>query len=645
MSVRLTEQAPRASLLALLVIASCGGDGTESPASPTPSPPTSLVAVAIVVTTQDQKSLMQTRPAVNFSAPSASSESADPIGEHTIVVDENQRYQTVVGFGAAFTDSSTYLLNRVATFEAREQAMNDLFTRKGQGIGLSAMRTTIGSSDLSPFHYTYNDMPQGQTDPTLSNFSIDVDRADRIPIIQQAKRLNPQMGLLASVWSPPAWMKTTDSLRGGSLLPGAYGSYANYFVKYLQAYQAEGITIDLLSRQNEPLFSPSDYPGMTTDAETQTVLLRDHILPALRTHGLSTKLLIYDHNWDDLVFPTRVLSDPDLRNSDQVAGTAWHWYGGTPGAMTALHNLFPAKGNYVTEASSGVWISDPVTNDFEMIIHSMRNWSKSFVKWGLALDENRGPHSGGCSTCTPLVTVNSKTGAVTYEIDYYTLGHFSKHVLPGAARIYSSNATNVVNAAFLNPDGSKALVAFNDSNAAKTFQVAWGSQSFSYTLPPSSGATFTWRGTQLGSYRIPAASKVQASSYNEVIGMQTETTSDADGGYNLGHSVNGAHAVYRNMDFRTGVTAVEARVANSSVARNGSTIDFHLDRVDGPLIASVKVPDTGGFQSWNTVSGAAAGASGIHDVYVVFKGNGATGNLNWFRFRSSGPEHVQPRRP
>jgi glucosylceramidase len=298
-----------------------------------------------------------------------------------------------------------------------------------------------------------------------------------------------------------------------------------------------------------------------------------------------------------------------------------------------VHNLFPTKDNYVTEATSGAWISDPVTKDFEMITQSMRNWSKSFVKWGLALDENRGPHLGGCTTCTPLVTVNSTTGAVTYEIDYYTLGHFSKYVLPGATRIYSSNATGMVSAAFLNPDGSKALVAFNDTNADKTFQVAWGTQSFRYTLPPFSGATFTWSGTQSGNYRIPATSKIQASSYNDVFGLQTETTSDADGGYDLGFSINGSYAIYKSIEFGTGVTGVEARVANAGMARNGSTIEFRLDRLSGPLIASVAVPDTGGFQNWTTVSGTSTGASGTHDIYVVFNGDGTNGNLNWFRFR------------
>lgn len=628
--------AVRSPLVALLLIASCdgggGGDGTGNvmPPPPVPPPPTEP-SVTVVRTTNDQTTLMAEQPGVGFSTPGASEENANIIDEHTIVVDENQRYQTVEGFGAAFTDSSTYLLHEVATAAAREEAMNNLFTRNGNGIGLTTMRTTIGSTDMSLFHYSYDDMPPGQTDPTLENFSIEVDREHRIPIILQAKELNPQMLLLASIWSAPAWMKTSDSLIGGRVRPEAYEPYANYFVKYLQAYEAEGITIDFLSHQNEPEFAPEDYPGMPVNSETQTILIRDFVLPALQANNLSTRILVYDHNWNHPLFPIRVLSDPAIRNSDQVAGTAWHWYAGTPGAMTTVHNLFPTKGNSVTEASSGTWIADPVTNDFEMIIQSMRNWSKSFVKWALALNEDRGPHTGGCGTCSPLVTVNSVSGAVTYEIDYYTLGHFSKYILRGATRIYSSNATGVVSAAFLNPDGSKVLVAFNDTSADNTFQVAWGNRSFEYTLPAYSGATFTWNGTQSGTYRIPATSKIQASSYDEVSGLRTETTFDVDGGYNLGYSVADAYAIYRNIEFGSDITTVEARVANTG---SGASIEFHLDSATGPLIATVAIPDTGGFQNWTTVPGAATGTTGTRDVYVVFKGDAPNGNLNWFRFRS-----------
>jgi glucosylceramidase len=370
---------------------------------------------------------------------------------------------------------------------------------------------------------------------------------------------------------------------------------------------------------------------MAMDAATQTTVIRDYVLPALQAKGLKTRILVYDHNWDDRTYSDTALSDATLRNSSQVAGTAWHWYAGTPGTMTTLHNKYPSKDNHVTEASGGTWVTDEVTTDFETITQSMRNWSKSYIKWGLALDQNRGPHAGGCGTCTPLVTVNTTNGSVSYPIDYYTLGHFSRFVISGATRVYSSNATGIISTAFVNPDGTKVLVAFNDTNASNTFQVAWGTQSFSYTLPALSGVTFAWSESQLGSYTVPAQSKIQASSYNDVYGLQTETTTDTNGGYDLGFADNGFYAQYKKIDFGSGVANVDVRAASAGA---GGTLEFHLDSATGKLIGSVNIPITGGWQTWTTVTGAVSGASGVHDLYAVFKGTTSIGNLNWFAFRN-----------
>jgi glucosylceramidase len=417
---------------------------------------------------------------------------------------------------------------------------------------------------------------------------------------------------------------------GGSLLPVMYTPFANYFVKYIQAYTAAGIPIDYISLQNEPLFVPADYPGMAMDAATQTTVLRDFVLPAFSANSIGAKVLVYDHNWDQPDYPDTVLSDPTVLASSQVAGIAWHGYSGTSGAMTTLRNKYPSKSNYETEHSGGTWNSDQVKTDFEDITQVMRNWGKSFVKWSLALDQNRGPHTGGCGTCNPLVTVNTASGAVTYFIDYYTLGHFSKFVLPGASHVYSSNATGMVSAAFVNPDTSKALVAYNDTNASQTFEVQWGTQSFTYTLPALGGATFTWSGTQSGGYTVNAKSQIQASSFSSTSGLQTEVTADTNGGYDVGYADDGDYAVYKNVDFGAGVSAVDVRVAS---AGNGGTLEFHLDSGSGTLVGSVTVPVTGGWQTWTTVSGPVSGATGVHDLYAVFKGATSIGNWNWFQFR------------
>ena len=595
-------------------------------------PRTGAQAVSVWLTTDDQHQLLQAQAPVSFAPGSP--------GTNCVLVDESQTYQQVEGFGAAFTDTTGYTLNELARPAARTNALRDLFSRQNGGIGLSFMRIPMGASDLARFLYSYDDLPSGQTDPALALFSIAHDQVDIIPLIQQARQLNPQLKLMANPWSPPGWMKSSGSMIGGSLLPSTYGPFANYFVRFIQAYQAEGLPIDYISLQNEPLYVPGDYPGMDMDAATQTAVLRDYVLPALAANQLSTRVLVYDHNWDRADYPDSVLSDPTILASAQVAGSAWHGYGGTPGVMLSLAAKYPLKGNYQTEHSGGTWVGDQVRTDFEEIIQAMRSWARSFVKWNLAGDQNDGPHNGGCGTCTPLVVVNSSSGSTSYSVDYYTLGHFSKFVLPGAYRIYSANASGIVSAAFLNPDGSKALVAFNDTAASNGFQVQWGGQAFTYALPAYSGATFTWTGTQSGSPAQVPTNQLCASSFNSVSGLQTEQSSDTQGGYDVGYAQNGGYALFKGLDFAGGFTNVAARLASGG---SGGTLEFHLDNPSGPMAGLLSIPVTGGWQNWQTVTGLVSGGSGVHDLYLVLKGSsGSIANLNWFQYSGQLPAVPAP---
>jgi glucosylceramidase len=583
---------------------------------------TDAQTVSVWLTTDDQSAKLQPQPPVGFSTGTG--------GANPVFVDETQTYQPIEGFGAAFTDTTGYMLNEVATPAARNAAMTNLFTRVGGGIGLSFMRNPMGASDLARYDYSYDDNPPGGTDTNLIYFSIAHDQADIIPLVKQALQLNPQLKLMANPWSPPGWMKDSGSMIGGSLLPGMGGPFANYFVKYIQAYAAAGIPISYVSLQNEPLYEPGDYPGMSMDAAAQLAVLRDYVLPAFASNHITTRVLVYDHNWDRPDYPETVLSDPIILASSQVAGTAWHGYGGTPGAMLTLAGQYPAKGNYETEHSGGTWVGDQVRSDFEEITHVMRSWGQTYVKWNLAANPNDGPNTGGCNTCSPLVTVNTNTGTVSYDIDFYTLGHFSKFVLPGAYRIYSGNASGIVSAAFLNPDGSKALVAFNDTPDSRTFQIQWGNKQTGYSLPGFAGATFTWTGTQNGGYAVMATNQIQASSFNSVSGLETEPTTDTLGGYDVGYADNFDYAVYQYVDFATGITNVTVRVASAS---NGGTLEFRLDSPAGPLISSVTITNTGGWQTWQTVTAPVSGASGLHNLYLVFRGTASgIGNLNWFQF-------------
>jgi glucosylceramidase len=581
---------------------------------------------SVWLTTDDQVNKLQSVASVTFVTGTG--------GNNPVFVDETQTYQQVEGFGASFTDSAAYLLNQVATSSARSNAMYSLFTRNGNGIGVSFVRNPMGASDLARSQYSYDDLPPGQTDTNLTSFSIAHDQADIIPLIQQALQLNPQLTIMANPWSPPGWMKTTDSMIGGSLLASMYPSFAQYFVKYIQAYQAAGIPTHYISLQNEPLYVPGDYPGMSMDAATQLTVLRDYVLPALAASNIPTKVLVYDHNWDRPDYPDAVLSDATVLGSSQVGGIAWHGYGGTPGVMTIMANKYPTKGNYMTEHSGEVFVGDAVKHDFEEITQVMRNWGKAYVKWSLVLDQNHGPHTGGCADCNPLVTINSSSGALTYAIEYYTLGHFSKFVLPGAYRVYSGNAAGIVSAAFVNPDDSKVLVAFNDTPSSNTFQVQWGNKMFTYTLAPYSGATFTWAGTQSGGYQFPAALQLQASSFNSTAGLETETTTDTQGGYDVGYADNGDYAVYQNVNFGAGFTNVSVREASFG----GGTLELRLDSLTGPIISSFALTSTGGWQTWQTLHEPVSGASGLHDLYAIFRGGpGGLGNLNWLQFSGALP--------
>jgi glucosylceramidase len=598
-------------------------------------------AVSVVLSTNDETKLMAAQPTFNF----VTGSTADG-GTNTVVVDATQKYQSIDGFGAAFTDSAAWLLMEVEPAASLSGTLNDLFTRNGDGIGLSFMRIPMGASDIALTVYSFDDMlPVGTTDPTLANFSIAHDQAYILPLIQQAKALNPQMKLMANPWSPPGWMKDPASMSPVSMLGGTLlmnssteSAFANYFVKYIQAYEAAGVNIDYISLQNEPLNITTAYPSMGMSDSAQLALLQGYVLPALASNNISTKVFAYDHNWDTPSYPQLVLSGLTAAQLTQMAGTAWHGYGGAPGAQQLLQNQFPTLGNWETEHSGGTWIADQFTSDFLEITQVMRNSSKSYVKWSLALNEKLGPNLtqnaglGGCNTCTPIVTVNSVTGAVTKDIEFYTLGHYSKYVLPGAVRIYSSNTPAIASVGFENPDGSAALIAYNSSTASQSFQVQWGTESFSYTLPATAAATFTWTGAQSGSTPpVAATAQIQGSSFSSESGLETETTGDSTGEYDLGYLTQGGYAVYENVDLGASVSKVNVHTASGG---NGGTATFYLDSMTSTPIATATLPVTGGWQIWTTVTAPVTGASGVHTLYVVFGGaTSSIANVNWFQFQ------------
>jgi glucosylceramidase len=454
------------------------------------------------LTTGDRANLLAQQPDGALGPPAADAP--------TITVDPTRRYQRIEGLGASITDSSAHLLARSPY---RDAVMRDLFDPR-RGLGLSYLRQPIGASDfVAGAHYTYDDVPAGQTDFALRHFSIAHDRAEILPLLRQARALNPNLKVMATPWSPPAWMKTNGSLVGGRLIddPRVYRAYARYFVLFVQAYKRAGVPIDALTLQNEPQNrAPSGYPGMDLrdDEEARLVVAVGH---ELRRAGLRTKILGYDHNWalhpndvgppDDPANPEyarSLLEDPAANR--YLAGTAFHCYSGDPERQSVLHNLFPSKDIYFTECS-GTQSGNPATT-FPDTLHwhtrfltvgAVRNWAKTVITWNLALDPAGGPHNGGCDTCTGVVTIDPATGQATPTADYYVLGHVTRFIRPGAVRVDSTVAGNAWNVAFRNPDGSLVVVVVNDDwgTTAQRFNVAVGGRAFSYELPAGAVATFT----------------------------------------------------------------------------------------------------------------------------------------------------------
>jgi glucosylceramidase len=329
----------------------------------------------------------------------------------------------------------------------------------------------------------------------LKHFSIDHDRSYIIPILHQALELNPNLKIIVSPWSPPGWMKTSDALIQGTLLPSAYEPLAKYFVNFVKSYEAAGIPIYAVTMQNEPEYIPRDYPGMGMTAEEQIIFLRDHLGPAFRASRLKSKIMVFDHNWDLIDYPIKVLSDP--KTASFAAGAAIHCYGGSVTAQSELHSRFPEKDIWLTECSGGEWQKGKLLElQMGLIIGATRNWARSVVLWNLALNQDHKPYLGGCSTCRGVITVNDAVSPaqVTPTVDFTALAHASKFIKPGARRIDSNTFEqgSLEDVAFRNPDGSVVLIVLNSSAASVAFNIGWKRQYASYKLDPAAAATFRW---------------------------------------------------------------------------------------------------------------------------------------------------------
>lgn len=409
-----------------------------------------------------------------------------------IEVNDKQRFQSIDGFGFALTGGSAQLLMRMEP-AARAALLRKLFATRGDGIGVSYLRVSIGSSDMNDHVFSYDDLPSGETDDALTKFSLQPDRADVIPVLKEILAINPKVEILGSPWSAPAWMKTNDNSKGGSLKRDDYQSYANYLAKYIEGMAAEGIQIGAITIQNEPL-NGKNTPSMVMLAKEQDVFIKNYLGPEFKKAGIATKIILYDHNCDVPEYPMSILKDPEA--GKYVDGSGFHLYGGDISALTQVHDAYPSKNLYFTEqmvvdrpGSAELNIAQPVRR---VLIGAIRNWSRNVLLWNLAADPNYGPHTGngGCTMCEGAITIDGNK--VTRNVAFYAVAQFSKFVRPGSVRIDSTDLESFPNAAFSTPDGKRVLVVANSSNSPQKFNIRYRGELITTSLPGGAVGTYVW---------------------------------------------------------------------------------------------------------------------------------------------------------
>lgn len=463
------------------------------------------------ITTPDRKLLLQKQQdSVYFSYSTRASGAP-------VVIDDRQAFQPIDGFGFALTGGSAqHLVNMSAP--VRKKLLQELFSPKGAGF--SYLRLSIGASDLNSFVFSYNDLKEGETDPEQKKFSLAQDLKDVVPVMKEILAIYPGIKIMGSPWSAPAWMKTNNNVRGGALKKECYAAYALYFVKYIQAMKKEGINIDAVTVQNEPLNS-RNTPSMQWFYEEQGEFVKDHLGPLFAKEGIKAKIILFDHNCDRIDYPLALLNDPQV--AKYVDGSGFHHYGGDIGAMSTLHLARPDKNIYFTEQmviergndGGQLNIAAPVKR---LLIGAVRNWSRNLILWNLAADPNNDPHTdnGGCSMCQGAITIAGDS--VKKNVAYYTIAHASAFVPSGSVRIASTytgdksvsltedeerkgikratvieNTAVLPNVAFKTPEGNIVLIVANDTYGTGSFSIQYNGAIANLRLPPGAVGTYVFR--------------------------------------------------------------------------------------------------------------------------------------------------------
>ncbi|KAF2510190.1 T9SS type A sorting domain-containing protein [Flavobacterium zhairuonense] len=540
---------------------------------------TNAQTVTPFITSGDQTKLLQQQATVSFGTNSGTNPS-------TVTVNAGTTYQTMDGFGYTLTEGSAEVISGMAATQ-QNQLLNDLYNPT-TGLNASVIRISIAASDLSSSSYSYNET---SGDTNMNNFSLNgPDLTYLIPIIKKIQLINPNIKILATPWTAPRWMKTNGSWVGGSLQTQYYAAYAKYFVKYIQAMQAQGISIWAITPQNEPE-NPNNEPSMLMNSTEQKNFINQQLGPQLAAAGYGgVKIIAFDHNCDNTAYPIDVLN-----NSSYVDGAAFHLYLGNISAMSTVKTQ-TNKNVYFTEqytGSGGSFSGDFGWHMQNVVIGSTNNWSKTVLEWNAVNNSSMGPHTpGGCNTCLGAITVNNST-SYTKNVAYYIIGQISKYVKPGAVRISSSSTSgSILSVGFKNPDGSIALVLYNTSGSSNTIKVVSGSSAFNYAVPGSSAVTFTW-GTG-GSVAVTGVS-VSPTSATITAGQTQQLTATVSPSNATNTAVNWSSS-------NTSVATVNSSGLVTGVAAGSATIT--VTTVDGAKTATSAI----------TVNASSTGFPGYYNI-------------------------------
>lgn len=420
-----------------------------------------------------------------------------------ISIDPKVTYQSIDGFGFNLTGGSSDLIYQLPE-KIQNDLLNELFAGPTQGgIRINYLRITLGASDLSASIFSYNDLPSGQeNDPDLKNFSLARDLETLIPVLKKIIKINPTLKILASPWSPPLWMKTNKNSIGGKLNPIYYPAYAKYFVKYIKAMREQGIIIDAITPQNEPL-NEHNNPSTSMSYQEQAEFIKNYLGPAFRNENIATKINIYDHNCDHVEYPMAILQDP--KAAEFINGSAFHLYGtyernfsiwgGDVSCLSKVKAAFPDKEVSLTE----FWVGGPsqfspvfMWHMKHMIIGGAKNWAKSVLEWNLAASSKFEPHTkGGCETCEGALSIDSDK--ISRNVAYYIVAHASKFVDSGSIRIGSESSIETLShVAFKTTDNKNVLIVLNEKEATEEFAIEYQGKLKKAALPAKSVGTFVW---------------------------------------------------------------------------------------------------------------------------------------------------------